>query len=534
MERRVSSRAISTYAKPAIELFKKGELSKSFLLIQEGVNAFPEDAALLGVAGKVALDVGEDRLAQEYFELSLGLNPRSSIVNFNYGILLLNQGDLSEAEKALSAVLDLTPNHIDSVYTLGLILQKKGDFSGAEKTYRSVLTLNRNYIEARNNLGYVLAEQKRYNEAEIAYRRGLEQAPNHPVLWLNLGLLYRSGGRVELAEACFKRCLSISPAFAEAHFYFALLLLSLGRYQQGWKHYEWRTSLTVLPKQLTKPRLKCPQWQGENLQGCTLLLWPEQGLGDEIQFVRYVTELRKMDVKRLVLVCKKPLLRWFSSLKEGEDEVVCLEDWQPEYEEGVDYWVFVMSLPLHLGTTLKTIPASLPYLKGNSSAVLHMDRLDSLQGMKIGLVWKGNPSHIHDSSRSLSTLALLQALWDVQGVSFVSLQKDLDENEVNQLAKMTILNLGAELIDFAETAAVVDKLDLIICVDTAIAHLAGAMNKPCWVLLPSRVADWRWLLEGDESPWYPEALRLFRQKPNEGWASVIERVRGALSKWEAS
>ena len=248
-----------------------------------------------------------------------------------------------------------------------------------------------------------------------------------------------------------------------------------------------------------------------------------RSFGDYIQFARFTGLLRRNGLARLTLVCAKPLQALFETL-EGVDVVVTDDAALPAH----DFWTFHMSLPLYLRTVLETIPAAVPYLHAPPQRVDRWRHCLPGQGFKVGLVWKGRPTHKNDAKRSLPGLSSLAPLWSVPGVSFVSLQKWQGEEEAHQSRPdQPIVPLGDAILDFADTAAIVAQLDLIVCVDTAIAHLAGALGKPCWVLLPAVGTDWRWLLDGIDSPWYP-TVRLFRQSNRDCWRETVIEVAAAL------
>ncbi len=273
------------------------------------------------------------------------------------------------------------------------------------------------------------------------------------------------------------------------------------------------------------PDLPYPRWQGESLAGKSLLIWPEQGLGDYIQFCRYAPLLKDRGLARLSLFCA-PSLKALLETVNGVDAVIT----DPASVPGHDYWCFPLSLPLHFGTTVDAIPAALPYLRALPE---RMDRWRNRlpgEGRKVGLAWKGNPKLKNDSNRSLPGLETLAPLWAVPGVSFVSLQKGPGEDQATQApAAQPIIALGTQAGDFADTAAIIAQLDLVICVDTAIAHLAGAMGKTCWVLLPALGTDWRWLDDRPDSPWYPGVMRLFRQSKIGDWSRTVDEVASALN-----
>ncbi|RFU48761.1 hypothetical protein D0B32_02690 [Paraburkholderia sp. DHOC27] len=258
-----------------------------------------------------------------------------------------------------------------------------------------------------------------------------------------------------------------------------------------------------------------------------MVIWADEGYGDQIQFARYVPLLRQRGVSRITLVCDEAL----KPLLETVDGVDCVIS-DPFAVPPHDYWSLFMSLPRYFGTTLETIPTTIPYVVPLQEKLEHWQKKLPVDGIRVGLVWKGNPHHGNDVHRSLPSLATLAPLWSIPGITFVSLQKYHAGQDARQpLAGQYITPLGEEIQDFADTAAIVAQLDLTICVDTAVAHVAGALGKPCWVLLPSFHTDWRWLTDRADSPWYPETMRLFRQTRFNDWTPVIEEVTHALQAW---
>jgi hypothetical protein len=261
-------------------------------------------------------------------------------------------------------------------------------------------------------------------------------------------------------------------------------------------------------------------------------VWPEQGFGDEIQFCRYLPLLKKVGAARITLVCKAPLKTLFDTL-EGVDAVIPA-DLAAAAIEAHDYWTYLLSIPLHLPIEGPAIPVQLPYLHALPERRERWSSQIPDGGFRVGLVWKGNSFHHNDMHRSLPDSATLAPLWSVPGVRFISLQKGMGEDEAAKPpAGQPLTHLGAALVDFADTAAVIEQLDLVICVDTAVAHLAGALAKLCWVLLSAHRSDWRWLHGSNETPWYPRAVRLFRQTPGSGWNPVITEVKNALIAYNA-
>jgi tetratricopeptide (TPR) repeat protein len=465
--------------------------------------------------------------AEAAYRRALELKPDHVDTYNNLGLLLKDSHRLAEAEAAYRRALELKPDHVDTHYNLGILLKDSHRLAEAETAYRRALELKPDYIDAHNNLANLLKNSHRLAEAEAAYRRALELKPDYVEAQNNLGVLLYESKCMPEAEAAYRRALAFKPDYAEARFSLSILLLALQRYDEAWPLHESRYAPERKEVNVNVPSLSYPQWQGESLLGKSLVIWPEQGFGDYIQFVRYASLLKARGVSRLTLVCSPPLSVLLATV-EGVDAVVTDMEQLPPH----DYWSFLMSLPLYCATTADNIPvAPMPYVHALPSRVAQWCERLPATGLKVGLVWKGSSGHKNDSNRSLPGLASLLPLWSVPGVTFISLQKGQGEDEASQPPTgQPIAALGAQMQDFADSAAIVSQLDLVICVDTAIAHVAGALGKPCWVLLPAMGTDWRWLLDRTDSPWYP-SVRLFRQTNLEDWSETVDEVASALKTW---
>jgi hypothetical protein len=328
-------------------------------------------------------------------------------------------------------------------------------------------------------------------------------------------------GHFQQAEACCRKSLALAPGYAKAKVNLSYLCLRNGRFKEGLAAYEARAWQCTL-----QDRVAGPAWRGEALDGRSILIGPEGGNGDIIQFARYARELKQRGAGRVGLICPLALTVLMNSL-DGIDEVIAMD--APLQGTAWDCWVSLMSLPFLCQTRLDAIPASLPYLRAPAVLVTRWRESLPTQGLRVGLVWRGNAEFQNDEERSLPSLNLLAGLADIPGVRFVSLQKGAGEEEATGSALgSALLQPGTGIDSFADTAAIVQHLDLVISVDTAVAHLAGALGKPCWVLLPHHLTDWRWLEQRTDSPWYPGAMRLFRQAARGKWTPVIAQVREAL------
>jgi len=444
---------------------------------------------------------------------------------FYEGTRRLSAGDLAGAERILRQAIAQAPALAEARANLGLTLEKMARWPEAEDSYRQALALAPWNIQIHLNFGTFLAGRQRYAEAEALYRQALDLDPTVPALWSNLGIALAYAKREAEAEQCYRVAMELDPDYAKAPFNLAYLLLRQGRYAEGWGYLErrdWYAGLAAL--------LPFPRWQGEDLTGKSLLIGCEAGHGDMIQFCRYAAQVKAAGAARVAILCHPGLTRLFASLP-GADEIIGLD--QPLPEGPWDYWVPPLSLPFHFHTTVDSIPAALPYLSAEPTALAHWAGVigNGDEGLRVGLVWQGNPRFENDAERSLGSLALLAPLGGIPGVRWFSLQKGAGEAEAaHPPAGLVLTDLAPGIADFADTAAIMAHLDLVIAVDTAVAHLAGALGRPCWVLLPDFLTDWRWLAERADSPWYPGALRLFRQPAGGGWPAVIAEVKAALEE----
>ena len=483
----------------------------------------PDYAEAYGNLGLLLVETHRLPEAEAAYRRALELKPNYAETHNNLGLLLKETIRLTEAEAVYRRALELKPDYAEAHLNLATLLKENQRTEDAEKSYHMALKLKPDYAEAHYNLGLLLMETRRLAEAETCYRDALKLKPDLAEAHTNLGILLTETHRLSEAEDSYRRALEHQPHYAEAHYNLGSLLLSLGRYAEAWVYYEHRYNASIKKDGGTLPLLPFPQWRGESLNGKSLLLWPEQGHGDYIQFARYAGLLRDRGVSHLTLLCAPPLKPLLETVC-GVDEVIT--KWEPNSLH--DYWSLPLSLPLYLGTTLDTIPARQPYM--HALEIRKEKWRPRFPGgkFKVGLVWKGNADHKNDANRSLPGLITLAPLWTIPEVIFFSLQKGQGEEEAKKPPSgQPLIHLGSNIGDFADTAAIIDQLDLVICVDTAIAHVAGALGKPCWVLLPALGTDWRWLRDRKDSPWYP-SMCLFRQKAPNEWNQLVEEIRQAL------
>ena len=409
---------------------------------------------------------------------------------------------MDEAQACYERAVALRPDRVESLIGLGAVLRAQGRLEEAFARYRLALVLSPDHPGAHNNLGVALVDLGRPEEAVAHYERALALQPNRAETHSNLGIALQRQSRYAEALACYGRALAIKPDYAEAHFNRAHALLLTAELDGGWQEYEWRFAVARYDRKFDQPL-----WSGGPLGGRSILIHAEQGFGDALQFVRYIPAVAEHG-GWVVLEVPKPLVRVARTVT-GASEIVAAGD--P-----------LLSLPRVFATNLATIPGAVPYLRVPAEASAGWaERIPTTFGLRVGLVWAGTTVGAID-------LRLLQPLWEVDGVSWFSLQVGERSGDISSLGGAKITDLSPWLTDFAETAAAVCRLDLVISVDTSVAHLAGALGRPTWLLLRFP-AEWRWLLERDDSPWYPTA-RLFRQRKEGDWLEVAREVAAALAQ----
>jgi tetratricopeptide (TPR) repeat protein/glycosyltransferase involved in cell wall biosynthesis len=504
-------------------LAEQGGLDEAAASYRRALALKPDYAEAHNNLGLLLKNRGELDDAVESLRRALALKPDFAEAHSNLGLVFGEQGRHDEAAASLRRALALKPDFADAHSNLGLVLKKQGKHGDAADSLRRALALKPEHPDAHNNLGTVFHEQGRLDEALASLRRAVAVKPDYVEAYHNLGVVCSDAGDLDGSIASFRQALARRPDYADAHFGAGLSLLLQGRLEQGFAEYEWRWRCPDIA--VHARRCPQPQWDGGPLGGRTILLHAEQGLGDAIQFARYAPLVAARG-GRVVLECQPELAALLWTLS-GADQVVSRGEQLPPF----DVHAPLLSLPYLLGTTLETIPAEIPYLRADPDRVAawaaHLAMAGGGDGgLRVGLVWAGNPAHKNDRRRSL-TLDALRPLARVPGVRLFALQKGTaaGQTEAPPLG-MALINLGPQLADFADTAAVIQQLDLVITVDTAVAHLAGALGRPVWVLLGSP-PDWRWLWRGEDSPWYPTA-RLFRQERFGNWEGVIARVAAAL------
>ncbi|MBF0176686.1 MAG: tetratricopeptide repeat protein [Magnetococcales bacterium] len=466
--------------------------------------------------------------AEAAYRQALRINPNIALIHSNLGLLFKQQKRLADAEIAYREALRLMPNNPKTLHNLGILLALLNRPGEAEDAFRNALRIQPGFVDAVDSLGNVLHEQKRFAEAEAAYQEALRLDPHRALTHNNIANLYDELRRNTEAEAAYLEALRLDPDSADTRFNLSLFYISNGRLAEGWPLYEARFAKNKCNRDIFPIQVPFPMWQGEDLTGKSLLVMLEQGYGDQIQFCRYTVLLKARGVRHLTLVCSPPLATLMESLA-GVDQLLSGHNrtFPPH-----DYWTFLLSVPLHMGTTLTNIPDEIPYLHAPPDRQTGRDIILAQKGLRAGLVWRGNPTHINDANRSVPDMRLLAPLWTVPNVTFFSLQKGHGEEEARLSPPgQPLIHLGGLIQDFGDTAAILSSLDLLITVDSAVGHLAGALGKPCWVMLTRSNTSWRWLHDQPDTAWYPRVMRLFRQTQVDGWAEVIQQMTEELKGW---
>jgi tetratricopeptide (TPR) repeat protein len=480
----------------------------------------------VGVAYRI---LGQPEEAVIAFQKALEIDANYAVAWSNLSDTLLRLGRLDEAivagQRAVAAQPDLAEGHSN----LGNALRDKGRLDEAVEHFHRSIAINPTFPEAHNNLAYAYIEMHRWDDAIASCNRALELQPGMVKAYLNRGTASMGKCDAVQAQDSFRRALAGEPGYADAHWNLAIALLLDGKYEEGWREFEWRSRSSIRSKLggLVPDTNKLP-WDGTPMEGQTILVYAEQGLGDVIQFARYLPLVREhARARRVVFLCLPALAPLLEQSGGWDAEIIARGRADAASLPDFDRHVALLSLPLVLQKS-EPQPMATPYLQADTEKRARWrERLGIAKRTRIGIAWKGNPKHVDDRRRSIDPRLLLPLL-QVPNVDFYSLQIEMPGTEPPTGAPEGIIDLTTHISDFADTAAFIAELDLVISVDTATAHVAGALGRPVWTLLPFS-PDWRWRLGSESTPWYP-TMRLFRQKATGAWEEVIQRVTAELAK----
>lgn len=507
----------------ALSSFQQGHFDKVERLCAAILQYRRDDYAALHLLGLVHSQRGRHADAIGFLTKAAKVDPRSVDAASNLGLALHAARRFQEAIAEYRKALALAPNHPEILYNLGNAFLALDRISEALASFGAALAHNPSHAGACVNRGNALLRFNRPADALESYDKALALLPGHPSILTNRGHALRRLDRPQEALSNFEVALSKSPEFPEAHFESALARLTLGDFDAGWKAYEWRWKTGAFADK--RRQFRAPLWLGEGpVAGKTILLHAEQGFGDTIQFIRYAPLLAGRGAR---VICEvQPALKPLLSQLEGI-EVIAKGDALPPF----DLHCPLLSLPLAFGTRLETIPAAASYLAAPAERIEHWRTRLPQNGPRVGFVWSGSTAHKNDASRSIP-LARLAALLESPPFACFSLQREWrDADRDTSRALPDLVDLGPELSDFTDTAAVISLLDVVVSVDTAVAHLAGALGKPVVILLPY-AADFRWLRERSDTPWY-SAAKLMRQPAFGDWDGVVDRLASELRSYGA-
>jgi len=501
----------------AVQLHQQGRLDQAEHHYKGILAAQPNHFGAKHLLGVLRYQQGRNQEALDHISAALKQNPNSAAALSNFGLVLAKLGRPADALASYDKALWLKPDYAEALNNRGNALRDLNRPAEALASYDKALALKPDYVDALCNRGNALRDLNRPADALASYDKALALKPDYVEALCNRGNALVDLKRPADALASYDKALALKPDYAEAYWNQSLCLLLMGHFEQGWRQYEWRWKRGEWIAR-SYPQ---PLWLGEeDIAGKRLFIHWEQGLGDTIQFCRYAKQMEARGSK-VVMSVQQPLC---GLLKQISATIRIID--QNETPTGFDYHCPLLSLPLALGTTLETILAEPQYLRTDEGLrTAWSTRLPPKTKPRIGVVWSGTTVHKNDHNRSIELEQFLPIL--STDADWICLQKDIREKDVAALRQDgRIAFFGDDLRDFSDTAALLDLMDLVVTIDTSVAHLAGAMGKPVWILLPHN-PDWRWLLDRHDSPWYPSA-RLFRQQQIGNWAQVIDQVKSEL------
>lgn len=513
-----------------LEHHRAGRLSQAEQLYRQVLTMHPNHPWAIELLGMIAHQVGNSQLAIQLIRRAIAIEPNADFYN-NLGEILRTTGSIDEAEACLEKCLQINPRFAAAYNNLGEIYRERRKLEQAAVLYRKAIEFDPSDPGPYNNLGIATHDLGDPIAAIELYRRSLslrEQRGGIPDIGYddtlnNLGTSLLDLRRVEEALDLFRKVIALNQAHADAHNNLSHGLLLNGDFAEGWEEYEWRWKSTKFPS--LQRNFSQPLWNGEDIAGQRILVHAEQGLGDTIQFLRYVPLLARLGA-HVILECKQELLPLLKDI-EGPSEVITFGDPLPQFQ----WQVPMLSLPRAFKTIHNSIPDAIPYLHADPKLVDQWrERLGPSDGTsRVGLCWAGNPTQAIDQFRSLH-LNQLSPLRKVKSVTFYSLQKGYAVEQIKSSPpEFRLIDYSDEFADFSQTAALMMNLDLIVSTCTSVPHLAGALGRPVWTMVPFN-CDWRWRISGESTSWYP-TMRLFRQEKFGTWDETIERVADELSRW---
>ena len=505
--------SVSETMKIAVDLHTAGRLKQAAELYYQILQANPHHAGALHLLGLITHQVGKHQEAIDLIEKAIARNPEVPQFHNNIGACFDAIGNKERSVRSYMQALRLQSDYPAACNNLGKVLIDLGRTREAIRYCIRALRLNRDFPEAWNNLGNALQSQGKTKQATQYYKQALQLKPDYPAAYNNLGNVLQESGLLDEAIQAYEHTIRLDPNHTMAHMNRGICHLLMGNYKDGWSEYEWRLN----------KESDWPLWDGSAFEGKRLFVQDEQGFGDSIQFIRYLPMVKSMG-GTLIFETKNPLINLFRRFPGIDKLIERPANGRPAGE--FDLHIHLLSLPRIFGTTMQTIPSDVPYLFADREKVGRWGARLKKGGFKVGIAWAGSPTHHNDRNRSCC-FSQFRPLAAVSNVQLYGLQKGEAVLQVEHFpGNLMIEDLGPDIKDFSDVAGIIENLDLIVSVDTALVHLAGAMGKSVWTLLPY-APDWRWLLDREDSPWY-QTMRLFRQKKPGNWDSVLQRVANEL------
>ena len=506
----------------ALKYHQAGQLIQAKQLFEQILQSNQNHPQALHSLGLIAHQRGQNDLARDLIQKAIGEDELCPKFHYNLGIVLEALVKKKEAMQSYEQALRIKDDYFEALNNAGNILQSLGRYSDAVEKYKNVLSIKPDYVEAYHNMAVAFSMMDNYEEVIRQCDNAIALRPDYAQAYNTKACALQMLGRHLEAVDVYRKALQIRPDYADAHVNLAMALLLLGKFEQGWTHYRRRTNTANI---YCPDNIETSRWDGSQFEGKKLLIWCEQGIGDAINFVRYLPRV-KAKGGTVTLSAKKSLLRLFSQL-EGVDELVqATKETIPTGR--FDLHVPLLDLPQIFNTNVETIDDCVPYLSADSKEAQSWRTKLNATEFKVGIVWAGSSTHKNDRNRSCSLEQFL-GLTQIPSIRLYALQKGSAANQLRELTDNTLItNIADQLDDFADTAAAIENLDLVISVDTAVLHLSGAMGKPVWALLPF-VPDFRWMLNRTDTPWYP-TMKLFRQNKLGRWDDVFARVTSQLKK----
>ena len=500
---------------------QNGQLAEANLLYKRTREIEPNNILAIQLSGVLAYQLKQFELSLTLLSRAIALKPNYAEALDNRGLVLMELKRFAEALVDFNKSVALKPHCANALINRGRTLTELRRFNEALADFNKAITLKPDHVQALINRGNLLKELQRFDEALVDFNKAIALKPDHVSVLNNRGRILTELRRFDEALADFNKAISINPDYRDAHLNKSLQLLLKGEFASGWELYEWRRKGTP------KRNFTEPLWSGkEDLRSKTILLSCEQGLGDTIQFSRFARNVADLGCKTFLEV-QKPLFELMKSVDGVDEVIVSSADLAP-----FDFYCPLMSLPLAFGTSVDTVPSAIPYIRVTEDKLAEWsNKLGPKLKPRVGIVWSGNASHKNDRNRSIELEQILLAV--PEGYEIVSLQKEVrraDQNILAHLEKLEFFkHFGEGLQDFTDTAALCELMDIIVSVDTSVAHLGGALGKPVNLLLPYS-PDFRWLLDRHDSPWYP-TMKLFRQGADRLWKPTLQNASADLTNF---